>query len=420
MVSPGMANEINRQQFLWQHLPPLLFLVALPFNHNMALRLLTLFLAGILAFRLAYTNKMQLPLKRPFAIWTGIAAMSLIWSIDPLFSLSEMKTEIGYGMVAFFSFYTLTQGERAWKSGLYAIAAGMVATVATALWVNRTHLPDFQAYNWDWQHGYVAYSTYLATILPCLMYIWIKSVRGGALRNLSWLLLPIFLLAGYATLNRMFWLAAGLVFLIWAGLWWARHGQVRRRSAMFASTLGVALLLAALFVTVANQRPADTAPLQADTSLSSGHILNTFGNSERYDIWRFWLTRVAEKPFTGVGFGRDLPQLAYAEMKPDQWHPLMFAHAHNVLLNFALQMGIGGLSAFLFLLGVLALRFWRLYRSPLEDASLLGICGMTTIIAMLAKNMTDDLFWRGDALLFWALMGMQMGYGYYLERRSGA
>jgi O-antigen ligase len=416
MVISRIGERGGQQRFSWQHLAPLIFLVALPFNHNMALRLLALFLAGVFAIRLAYTNKTQLPLKLPLALWAGIAALSLNWSIDPLFSLGELKSEIGYGLVAFFSFYILNQGEREWKWSLQAIAVGMVATVAVALWVNRAHLPDFHTYNWDWQHGYVAYSTYLATILPCLMYIWIKNARGGALRILSWLLLPIFLLAGYATLNRMFWLSASSVFLLWAGLWWARHGQARRRTSMLVSTLGGALLLAALFITVANQKPADTAPLQADTSLFSGHILNTFENSERYDIWRFWLTRVAEKPLTGVGFGRDLPQLAYADIKPKEWHPLMFAHAHNVLLNYALQLGIGGLAALLFLLGALALRFWRLYRSPLEEASLLGICGMTTIIAMLSKNMTDDLFWRGDALLFWALMGMMLGYGHYLEK----
>jgi hypothetical protein len=37
---------------------------------------------------------------------------------------------------------------------------------------------------------------------------------------------------------------------------------------------------------------------------------------------------------------------------------------------------------------------------------------------MLSKNMTDDLFWRGDALLFWALMGILLGYGIRLVGRQ--
>jgi O-antigen ligase len=177
-------------------------------------------------------------------------------------------------------------------------------------------------------------------------------------------------------------------------------------------------VLALLFVTVAKQRPADTTAHLPGASTTSSHIVNTFESSERYDIWRFWMARIAEKPLTGVGFGRDLPHFAYADMKPREWHALMFAHAHNVLLDYALQLGVIGLAAFMFLLGALVHRFWRLYRSPLEEASLIGICGITTVIAMLSKNMTDDLFWRGDALLFWALMGILLGYGIRLVGRQ--
>ena len=415
-----MINIADKlRQFSWHLLPSFLFLLVLPLNHNMALRLLALVLAGAVAIRHALNNPTpQVPLKLPLALWAGIATLSLTWSIDPLFSLNELKTEIGYGMVAFFSFYILTHSEREWELWLQAIVAGMVATVVLALWANRANLLDFHNYDWDWQHGFVAYSTYLITILPCLIYIWLKIPREKFLRNPPWLLLPIFLLAGYATLNRMFWLASSSVFLAWTGLWWARHGRGRRSGTMLAATLGGALLLTILFVTVAKQRPADTVIRPPNANTAANHIVNTFEHSERYDIWRFWLARIAEKPLTGVGFGRDLPHFVYLDMKPKEWHALMFAHAHNVLLNYALQLGIGGLAAFMFLLGALVHRFWRLYHSPLEEASLIGICGITTVVAMLSKNMTDDLFWRGDALLFWALMGILLGYGVRLEGRQ--
>jgi O-antigen ligase len=385
----------------------------------MALRLLALVLAGAIAIRHALNNPVpRVPLKLPLALWAGIATLSLTWSIDPMLSLNELKTEIGYGMLAFFSFYFLTHSEREWKLWVKCIAASMVTTAALALWANHTNLADFRNYDLDWQHGFVTYSTYLATILPILIYMWLKTPITKYPHNLLWLIVPLFLFAGYTTLNRMFWLTSGLVFMAWAGLWWMRHGRGQRTGTMLAVALGSMLVLALLFVTVAKQRPTDTTAHLPGASTTSSHIVNTFESSERYDIWRFWMARIAEKPLVGIGFGRDLPHFAYADMKPREWQALMFAHAHNVLLDYALQLGVIGLAAFIFLLGALVHRFWHLYRSPLEEASLIGICGITTVIAMLSKNMTDDLFWRGDALLFWALMGILLGYGMRLKGRQ--
>lgn len=412
-----MISDLTKRlwQSSWHFLPPMIFLLALPLNHNMALRMLTLFLSGALAIRHAINNPFpEIPVKLPLALWAGVSVLSLSWSVDPLFSLSELKTELAYGMVAFFSFYILTQNSQEWQRWLQAIVAGMMLTVTMLIWTNHNHLASFQAYDWHWQHGFVAYSTYLVTILPCLIYFWLAK-SGGHIYKLRWALLPLFLFAGYATLNRMFWLTTSLVFIVWIGLWWARRERDRHTKALLAITISGVLTLTLLFIAVAGQRPSDNTAPQAATSSISDHLRNTFEHSERYDIWRFWLTHIADKPLTGVGFGRDLPHLTYADNKPQDWPDLMFAHAHNILLDFTMQLGLVGLAAFLFLLGALLRYFWRLYRNPVEEVALIGICGMTTVIAMLSKNMTDNLFWRGDALLFWALMGILLGYGRHLE-----
>jgi len=410
---------LNPAQILkdnWHLFPATLLLVVLPLNHSMALRMSCLFLAAGIAIWYAFKNPIpRIPLKFPLALWAGIAALSTSWSVDPLFSLGEFKTEIVYGMVAFFTFYVLTQGQQEWNRWLRAISAGMALTVVMAIWTNRAQLTSFQAYDWHWQHGFVTYSTYLVTILPCLIFFWLKNTGEGILHKLRWALLPLFLFAGYATLNRMFWLTTGLVFIMWILFWWTRRKRSYHKGALLATTVCGALTLTLLFVTVAEQKPSDNAsPLAAPASISN-HIRNTFEHSERYEIWRFWLGHIADKPLAGIGFGRDLPHIAYADMKPREWPDLMFAHAHNIFLDYALQLGLVGLGIFLFLIGAILRYFWRLYRSPVEEAALIGICGMTTVIAMLSKNMTDNLFWRGDALLFWAIMGILIGYGRRLQ-----
>lgn len=394
----------------------MIFLIALPLNHNIALRMVSMFLAAIVAFQHVVSKPFPcLPVKLPLILWTVISAISLSWSVDPLFSLNELKTELVYGMVAFLSFFVLTKSEYEWKKWLQAIAIGMALTAVMAIWTNHAHLANLHLYDWHWQHGYVAYSTYLATILPCMIYFWLKKTEQQIWLKLRWALLPLLLLAGFATLNRMFWLTSGLVFMLWTWLWWTRREKRPHKGVLISVVACGVLALTFLFVTVSGQKPSDNISVQATNESISNHILNTFEHSERYDIWRFWLNRIAEKPFTGVGFGRDLPHITYADNKPQEWPDLMFAHAHNILLDYTMQIGLGGLAIFLFLLGSLLRYFWQLYRNPVEEASLIGICGITTVIAMLSKNMTDNLFWRGDALLFWALMGILMGYGRRLE-----
>lgn len=400
---------------LWLLLPAALFLLVLPLNHTMALRLLCLFLAAAVALRhYLKAGAPAFPLKLPVALWAGLAVASLAWSLDPAFTLNEIKTEIGYGMLALFAFYVLTQGEREWRLWLACLAAGMLATALAALWANRAALGNFAGYDWDSVHGFVAYSTYLVLVAPFLLAVWLAAPLRTFPRNLVWLLAPLFLFVGYATLNRMFWLSLGATLLIFAVLWKRNATAGRRHTGLLAAGTALALV-ALLFVAVAKQRPVDPLAAPTANNATASHILSTFGNSERFRIWSFWLERIAEKPLTGVGFGRDLPHIVYVDLRPKEWAVLMFAHAHNLFLNYLLQLGIAGLVVLLLLLGALLRAFWRIRGAPAPQAGIVGLCGIALVAGLVSKNLTDDLFWRGDSLLFWALAGMALGYGRRLE-----
>src|SRR4051812_24378353 len=79
-----------------------IFLFILPMPHTMALRLLTLFLAAMLSFYLVRKQGIpRLPLKVPFVLWMALALFSLLFAINPAYSLSEIKTEILYGALAY-------------------------------------------------------------------------------------------------------------------------------------------------------------------------------------------------------------------------------------------------------------------------------------------------------------------------------
>lgn len=394
------------EKIRWQLLPAALFLLILPLNHTIALRMLTLFLSACIAF--AYLRRHpipSIPLKLPLALWAGMALLSLTWSADPRFSLNEIKTEIGYGLLAFLSFYILTDSNKTFRLWLTAIMLGLLATILFAL-KDFWQLGSWQGYEWDWQHGYVSYSTYLVTMAPFLFYLLLNPSPNRLNRYLAWLTPPLFLFIAFINANRMFWLSFAVVTAIFFGLAWlkTRHSLLGKRIVI----IGLASLIIAgiAFASVAKQKI--TAPKSTQAAVSE-----TFQRSDRYPIWQFWSKHIAEHPWTGIGFGRDLPHYVYP--KPKEIEVLWFAHAHNLFLNYILQLGVLGLAVLLFLLGSIVQRFWIFYRSASNELSMIGICGIAVTTAMVTKNMTDDLFWRTDALLFWALVGLLLGYGARLK-----
>jgi O-antigen ligase len=403
------------RRLLEQHLPKLsvvpaaFFLFILPLNHTNALRLTALFLSGAVALHYALRHPVpRFPAKAALALWAGLALLSVSWSADPAFSLGEFKTEIIYGMIAFASLFVLIRDRVRWQIALLSALLGVALTLLIAL-AHYGSAGLAASYDWDWQHGAISYSTYLATISPLLIYSLLYPWRMKWARPLLLVLACAFLFVGYKTGNRMLWLSvagSGLLFIALA--WMKMRGSRGARTVAVAALAGIALA-ALMFILVAQQRVINPLQSQAAAGGPMAHVESTFTRSERYEIWRYWLGHIRENPWTGVGFGRDLPHMVYE--KPAEWFDLMFAHAHNLFLDYALQLGIPGVVALLILLGALGREFIRLYRQQHHEAWMIGGCGLALLLAMVSKNMTDDLFWRTDALLFWALKGALLGYG---------
>jgi O-antigen ligase len=83
----------------------------------------------------------------------------------------------------------------------------------------------------------------------------------------------------------------------------------------------------------------------------------------------------------------------------------VFRQAHNVVLNYAMQIGIPGALALLLLFGALAWTFWC-NRANGADARIAATCGLILVVGVFTRNMTDDFFGRHGVLLFGALCGL--------------
>ena len=59
----------------------------------------------------------------------------------------------------------------------------------------------------------------------------------------------------------------------------------------------------------------------------------------------------------------------------------------------------------------MAREFVFLYQSRDDACCWLGAAGLAIVVGIIVKSMTDVSLGRGNALLFWSLIGIILGYG---------
>lgn len=375
---------------LW---PAAIFLFILPFTHSVALRLSSLAIAATITFITWSTRTTpSIPFKLPLLLWAGMAFLSLSWAFDPAYTLGEIKNEIGYTMLAFFTFYSMTQGEHEWKLWNKMLVLGFLVISASGI---SAHWLAYGNWNENGPHGGVGdYSTYLILIFPFILMGAVKSPFTKFPGNLNWILLPILLVGGYLTLNRAFWPALLTATVIFIFLYHFRTQPLQINKRTLSIFILLITMAAAPFIVVAKHKAVLTG-------INAEILAKTMQEDPRLPLWRFAIEKIRERPLTGAGFGRGA------------WRQPFYGylHAHNLFLDYALQMGVSGLLVIMLLFWAIGKEFWKLYRSTNPDLSLIGITGLALLSGFIAKNLTDDFFVRQHTLLFWALVGMCLGYG---------
>jgi len=385
-----------------------IFLFILPIPHTVALRLLTLLLAAMLSFYLVRKQDIPSPpLKVPLALWTGLALFSLIFAINPIYSLGEIKSEIFYGVLAYVIFFSLARGEMEYKWWTSILLSSLVVISLTEimLWYKGegTVLPKY-IYN-----GVGPHLTLLITLFPFVALMLFKTNIRKFPDNLIWLILPLVLVSAYVTYNRVFWVAliisAATLFI----LLWLKEKNRRQRIKMlfflaFLSVVGVSLFYQALVNRIAKDSDGRTGTI----------VDKTLYQDQRPRLWDFSLKQIIHSPWVGIGFGVRSFDYAYPEWERSD--PTLF-HAHNIFLDAGIQMGIPGILVLMLVFFSILREYWRFYESVDSRLQWLGACGLAMVIGVLMKNMTDHFFSRDLSLLFWSLVGMMLGYGKRLQDR---
>ena len=391
-----------------QALPFAILLFVSPFPGAAALRLTCL--AATFVIAVACCRQLApppVPCRWAIALWAGVVTASLQFAVDPAYSLGEVRREVFYGLMAFVCFFVWTRDEQRLRLSCMAVLAGFAATSSSALLGSYLRNGDWPS---DAYYGGVgAVSNYLVTVGPVLA-LTVRLV--GRRHSSTWWIwgVGLFLALMLLCAQRALWPAIGLQAAL--ACVWFRLVQ--------AVSIGPLRLVLALVILV--------------TLISGGMYVSdryrTGGNPDspsaiwtdlRPRVWQKVVEEILAHPLTGAGFGRGVLSKAYPALLPPGdtafWYPhdghaesQVFWHPHNLVLNYGISAGVPGMIAVMALFTALAWRFWQVALRGARLARLSGLAGAAMVAGVFARNMANDLFVSGGALLFWALAGMLFGY----------
>jgi O-antigen ligase len=332
--------------------------------------------------------------------WLAVCLASVAWSVDPGYSLGEVKPEIVYPLLAFIVFFVSSARDPSlWpKWWIGAMAGGATAFAGQVL---QGWLP-VPLMRHDVDGGDGPFSTHLVLLLPLIFALdwpppWGRAHRPRALLAA----LCVLLVAAWYTGNRIVWLAFAAQLCVGIATW-KRLPATPREHAAALRRLAVVVAIAFAVAFAASFAERFERNLLHDTGVPPG-----LEHDLRLKIWAVAGERFLEAPWLGHGFGREVLASSFEPLTPPRVNHPMLRHGHDMFIDLALETGVVGLVAFAALLAALA----RRYRAMLRDPALahLGMLGLALLVGFVVKNLTDDFLHRHNALVFWALNAMLLG-----------
>ena len=379
------------------------FLIVAPVTASSGWRVSALIVAALaLAVSVARHEPPSIAMTWPRALvatycaWALLATLSILWSVDPGYSISEWRREVLYGALAFAVFYAGTTNAARWRFGCALMLGGTVALASVEL-ARSAFSMTLGTRELDGGPG--RFSTHIAIVAPLAACLLHEPPFGFGRRPfLAAIALCMLFVAAFATGNRIVWLSFLSAFVVMAAF--ARENPSRSiaRIALVAAAASVILALFALSIV---QKAEDFYPEAANAEESLAMDL-------RPKIWRLAAEAVAERPFLGHGFGREVLAARFQARIGARGYESA-THGHNTFLNAAVSLGFAGLAILVAIFASLALSYRRLLAR--SSTRFLGALGLAILAAFLVKNLTDDFFTRHNALVFWAVNGMLLGLG---------
>jgi len=345
------------------------------------------------------------PMRLLLLMWLAFAFLSVIPGSDLPFSISEVKKDVVYPLMAFWVFYVMTKGERDFLSLSipFLISAALVSLASFyayfVLGLGFEELVDS-----GYLYGKRAYYSFFM-LSAAIVAIGLAGCgsAGRRLKTLAIALVPVFCTGVYFARLRVGYLAiimAAFLFFIYGKV--LRQGLKRRilAGAVAASILVTLPLLA-------TYRDLDFG-LDIESMKTSFERIRT---EERWIIWEGAVKEISSNPVFGRGFGNK--EIYVPDFR------LGYVYPHNILLSYGVMTGVAGIVLLMLIFGKLC---WMMHAKVGQCASnsaqfSIILAGLVLTSVFFLLNMTEDIMTRHTGQLFWALTGMFLGAGREVDDR---
>lgn len=375
----------------------------LPIAHTMTIRSVFIYLPVFLwLYKMALkrevlfvNNQMAIPLSL-FAI---IATFSMFTAVDPRYTLHELRGEMVTDFLLFFLlFNNIRTAEQINKIILSLIIGSIVQGIYSSV----------HYFSLDWNllnpginvggltAGNISYSVFLITVIPFVIYKIITSTGKSRYFFAAALILNLFMLS--LTHQRGALLALFVQFLLF--FWFIR------RRLLVLLLVGAGILFLFIMPSSLLYHGHPKIDLKTENALEANNSINS-----RIAIWKFTIKEIAERPFSGIGFGRYSFAAKYQQFKRTSlWH------SHNTLLNLTLQIGIQGLLIFIFILYRLIMTAWIGFKETKGEPRYFFLGVFIFIVGFFVRNMFDDHYVDDNAQMFWVLIGINTALFIHIQK----
>ena len=218
------------------------------------------------------------------------------------------------------------------------------------------------------------------------------------------------------TQSRSGWIGAVGGIVVVLALWGAVLPKSRQRWLFWATAAAIVLagIVGAMALGSERLQTIWEDPIQAEATAVGDFSSIGF----RQEVWRWGLMASGDFAFTGTGLGtfRQVVRRLYPlNVRPDY----DIAHAHNIFLQTALDVGIPGLITYLSMLIIAAVIGWQTAkRSKVYRPFALGI--LASFAALHIYGLTDALaLGSKTGLSFWVALSLLTSM-FFLQRREKA
>ncbi len=408
-------------------------------GHATALRNTLAVLVPVATLGLYARDWRALPCKTIVFALVAWAVASLAWSAAPATTSSKLRTDLLVPLLAGIAAFHFAREGRGLRYviaglivGLAALASLSAFAYAPVRWIPASW-PLEQAGgiprllpHWYPGPGDTSMYTILAIAPLCLAW---RSLGGRAgVRRLRLAVFAGAVLLAFAlvtTNNRNAVMIAPVILLFqWlldrrVAVRAPRPRSARRlTSTVAAGVVAVATLSAVLEYGARERLQFLHRPLVGDSA-----AVELASSDTRPMIWHYYLARGSEHPWIGMGFGRTVPGIGFdtqADRALAAVEPNAYIHAHNLAIDWWLQLGAVGLlllvAAIVFTIAAArasARRSREAVRSRHVEHALFA-----TLFATLARNLTDDFMVFGMATVFCIVVAAMLGELSRLAQRA--